>query len=136
MAKKKKAIRKQSQKKEKYPVHKHGFGANPQNINKSGANKGSKWKSTLLKELLTKPVDAEGLEILEEFKTQFPTIFSSDDNNKNYQLLMELRQLQLVFDKNPDVAQRAMNAIKDRIDGKPKQQVKVLGKQDVTVSFK
>ena len=116
-------------------IHKHGFGANPENINKTGANKGSKWKSTLLKELMTKSVDTEN-ELFDQIKEKFPKVFDAEDDNKNYQLMMELRQLLLVFDKSPDVAQRAMNAIKDRIDGKPKQQVKVLGKQDVTVSFK
>ena len=60
-------------------------------------------------------------ETFKEFADKFPTFFNSDSHEKNFQLFMELKQMSLVFHKNPSISQNAINAIKDRVEGRPVQ---------------
>ncbi|MCH2231666.1 MAG: hypothetical protein MK105_15130 [Crocinitomicaceae bacterium] len=92
--------------------------------NTTGANKGSKWKSTLLKDLMTIDLSKTEIETFDEFSSKFPGLFNSTPE-KNFQLYMEIKQISLVFNKNPNVSQNAINAIKDRIQGKPTQIVDI-----------
>ena len=103
-------------------IKEHGFGKNPKNINKTGANKGSKWNATLLKELLNIDLSNTDLEQFKELEQKFPNVFG-DNPEKNFHLFMELKQISLVFDKNGAVAQKAIDSIKNRIEGKPLQSI-------------
>lgn len=100
-----------------------GFDKNPQNINRSGANKGSRWNKSLLKELMTMELNGDELKQYETLKELFPKQFSQTET-KNFQLFMELRQMQLVFSPNGQISQKAITEIRDRLDGKPVQQIK------------
>lgn len=91
--------------------------------NVTGANKGSKWKGTLLKDLMTMDLSTAEMDSFKEFSEKFPSFFSDDNNDKNFQLFMELKQMSLVFHKDAKVSQSAISAIKDRIEGKPQQHV-------------
>lgn len=95
------------------------------NINRTGLNKGSKWKKSLLKDLLNLNITKTDDDQFKELKEKFPKQFDSIDNDKNYHLFMELKQMSLVFNKDPKVSQNAINAIKDRVEGKPNQSVYV-----------
>jgi len=90
--------------------------------NTTGANKGSKWASTLLKDLLTIDLSDSEIEQFKELKKKFPSVFNSNEQD-NFQKFMELKQISLVFHKNGAISQSAINAIKDRIDGKPQQYI-------------
>lgn len=96
-----------------------------QRRNTTGMNKGAKWKKTLLQDLMSADLSKSEIEQFNEFKIKFPSFFDSEDNSKNFQFFMELKQMSLVFHKNPQTSQNAINAIKDRIDGKPQQKVDV-----------
>jgi len=102
----------------------HGFGNFPAHINRVGANKGSKWKKNLLKELMIINLDQSELDQFQDLKAKFPSFFNSTED-KNFQLFMEVKQIGLVFHKDGKVSQRAINAIKDRIDGRPTQKIDV-----------
>lgn len=91
--------------------------------NTTGANKGSKWKSTLLKDLMTMDLTESEMDSFKEFTDKFPSFFDNEDKDKNFHLFMELKQMSLVFNKNPQISQNAINSIKDRIQGKPTQSV-------------
>ena len=99
------------------------------NIN--GANKGSRWKRTLLKEILTTALSDNETQLFNAIKQRFPRFFKGSEE-QNFQLFMELRQVQLVFSKDERVAQAAIREIKDRVDGKSEQLTKV----DVTTKGK
>jgi len=98
-------------------IHKHGFGANPQNINRSGANRGSKWNKNLLRDLLTVDLSKVNNKAFEKMKEMFPEFFDGS-KDANWQLFMEIKQLSLILHKDPRVSQAAIKEIKDRIGGK------------------
>lgn len=110
--------------------------------NVTGANKGSKWRKTLLADLMSLNVDDENAEYL-KLKAKFPKQFNMSEE-KNLQLFMELKQISLIFSENESVSQKAISEVKDRIDGKPTQysetksestiqplQFKIIGKDDI-----
>lgn len=85
--------------------------------NVTGANKGSKWRKNLLEELLTTPIGVDSED--EEFAKMvddFPQFFNGK-HETNYQLFIELKQLQLTQSKDDRIAQSAIKEIKDRIQG-------------------
>ena len=93
-----------------------GFDKRPENINTTGLNKGSRWKSTLLKDIM----EVEATEkAFEKFMSKFPNVFNGS-LEKNHQLYMELLQVGLLYSDDEKVVQTAIEKIKDRIDGKPK----------------
>lgn len=92
--------------------------------NTNGANKGSKWKRTLLKEILTTELSDRETQLFQSIKQRFPRFFQGSEE-QNFQLFMELRQVQLVFSKDERVAQTAIREIKDRVEGKSEQVTKV-----------
>lgn len=94
------------------------FKTNPERINRTGANKGARWRKNLLKNILTMPLGENEQEQFKKLKAQFPTYFKGDEE-KNFQFFMELKQATLVFSSDPKVAQTAIEKIKDRIEGRP-----------------
>lgn len=112
----------------------HGFGVHPDHINRNGANKGSKWKKTLLKDLMTADLNQNEIEQFEDLKMRFPSFFNSSDE-KNFQLFMEIKQIALVFSNDQKASQRAINAIKDRIEGKTTSNVNIDGDENNIIIF-
>ena len=93
--------------------------------NTTGANKGSRWNKSLLKELMTIPLSEEESEAtFYKIKDKFPTIFKSTEE-RNLQLFMELKQIALMSSTNEMTSQIAINAIKDRVEGKPNQPIEI-----------
>lgn len=111
-----------------------GFQVNPQNINKTGENKGSKWKSTFLRELLEVKLSESELEDFSVLAKKFPSIFDGT-NEQNLALYLEVRQISLAFSKDPNVAQRAIKEIKDRVFGKPVSIIEHTGKGGGPMEF-
>jgi len=99
-----------------------GLHVNPQNIDKTGAGKRSVYNKNLLQQMLLLPLNDEATKQFDALKKLFPNHFQGTDE-KNWQFFMELQQLNLVFHKNPNVAQKAMQEIRDRLDGKAIQKV-------------
>ena len=106
----------------------NGFQKNPDNINRTGANKGSKWRKTLLKDLLTIGVDEDNADF-NKLKNSYPKQFNMSEE-KNLQLYLELKQISLAFSEAEVVAQKAITEIKDRIEGKSTQIVET---KDTTI---
>jgi hypothetical protein len=79
--------------------------------NTTGANKGSRWNSSLLKDLMTVKLVGKDLEAFKELKEKYPKIFRANKET-NLQLFMELKQISLVFSDDDGVSQRAIEAIK------------------------
>jgi len=102
--------------------HSYGFKGNPENINKTGQNKGSKWRKNLLKDLLQTKIDANKDLEFKALQNRFPELFDGNES-ANLQLFIEVKQIQLCFDEDPKVAQAAIREVKDRIEGKPIQKV-------------
>lgn len=94
-----------------------GFDKNPQNINKDGLNKGSRWSKTLLQELISTNVNVQDNAAFVSLAKKFPKFFT-DGDEKGYQLFLELKQISLVFSEDEKVSQTAIEKIKDRIEGK------------------
>ena len=90
--------------------------------NTTGLNKGSKWNKNLLKDLLSVNVLAEDSTLFESLKNKFPKIFNSSDE-KNLQLFVELKQIGLIFSEVEAISQKAITEVKDRIEGKSKQEI-------------
>jgi len=86
--------------------------------NTTGANKGSKWQKNLFKKVFSMDLGVEDMAPFKKLEKQFPKVFK-ESPDKNYQLFLVLRQLSLVFSGDEKVAQRAITAILDRVDGKP-----------------
>lgn len=105
-----------------------GFDKNPQNINRSGANKGSRWKKNLLEEILTMPLqEYEDVEF-NDMVDKYPEIFNSSQKI-NLQLYLELKQIKLLQSKDERIVQAAIKEIKDRIEGQSVRQEKI---EDIT----
>lgn len=99
-----------------------GLQVNPQNIDKTGAGQRSVYNKNLLQEMLLLPMNDEAVKQFDSLKKFFPQHFQGTEE-KNWQFFMELQQLNLVFHKNPVVQQRAMQEIRDRLEGKAIQRV-------------
>lgn len=85
-------------------------------------NKGSKWKKSLLKDLMALDLTGSEQQQFNALKAKFPTFFEGTDE-RNFQLFMELKQISLVFNSDPKVSQTAIKEIKDRVDGKSNQKI-------------
>ena len=86
-------------------------------INRKGANKGSRWKKTLLEELMTVDLSTSEVDAFNSIKQRFPSFFNGS-HDQNFQLFLEVKQVSLSFSKDERVAQTAIEKIKDRIEGK------------------
>lgn len=91
--------------------------------------KGSSYlhKKTLLKIMLDTDITVHHLpEKLADFiRSEIPGFLETVERKFTIRQIMELVQLQLLFSRSDYVRQDAINAIKDRIDGKPMQMIKV-----------
>ena len=112
----------------------NGFENNPGNINKNGAPKGPRWKTTLLRTIMESPVLNDDDKLFHELKEKFPSLFKSSEK-ANYQFFMMLRLMALVFDKDPKISLKAIETVIDRIDGKPKQSLDLTGEQILPVRY-
>lgn len=90
--------------------------------NTIGLNKGSKWKKTLLSDLMTVDLGESEIKQFKAIKEKFPSFFTGT-HEQNFQLFLEVKQVSLVFHKDPKVSQTAIEKIKDRIEGKPVQKI-------------
>lgn len=111
------------------PIRDSGLEKYPENINRTGQNKGSKWRSTLLKELLEATNHNDDAAEFAEIKKSFPHFFSGSEK-KSYQFFLLLKQISHAFNKkDPNLSLKAIEAIMDRVDGKPKQSLDISGEQ-------
>ena len=97
--------------------------------NDTGMNKGHRWKKTLLKQLMSLELSESEQQQFIGLKNKFPSLFGESET-RNFQLFMELKQVSLAFSTDAKVAQAAIKEIKDRIDGKASQEVKVIGGEE------
>jgi hypothetical protein len=110
------------------------FDKYPENINRTGANKGSKWKSTLLKEIFGKINFNDETEAFAELKTKFPEFFTGSEK-QTYQFFMYLKLVSMAFDKDPKVALKAVELSINRVDGSPRQSLDISGEQIKPVRY-
>jgi hypothetical protein len=84
-------------------------------------------KKSLLKEILEIDITVQDLpqEFADKIRTRLPGFLENVEKKFTIRQIMELMQLQLLFSKSDYVVQDAINAIKDRIDGKPMQKVQI-----------
>jgi hypothetical protein len=102
----------------------NGLDKNPKHINRTGANKGSKWRKTLLMDIMALELNDTETVQFAALKMKHPKLFSGSEA-QNFQLFMELRQVSLIFSQDERVAQTAIKEVKDRIDGKSEQVTKM-----------
>jgi hypothetical protein len=84
-------------------------------------------KKSLLKTMLEVDITIQDLPVkmADELRTVLPGWFDNVERKFNMRQIMELVQFQLLFSKSDYVKQDAINAIKDRVDGKAVQKVQV-----------
>jgi hypothetical protein len=102
----------------------NGLDKNPENINREGANKGSRWRKTLLMDIMSLELNDSETVQFAALKSKHPKLFNGSEA-QNFQLFMELRQVSLIFSQDERVAQAAIKEVKDRIDGKSEQVTKM-----------
>lgn len=94
---------------------------------KQGASKTYLTKRSLLKMMLEQDLRVNDLPVglADRIRRVAPGFLDNIDRKFTMYQIMELVQLQLVFSKSDYVKQDAINAIKDRIEGKPVQKVQM-----------
>lgn len=82
-------------------------------------------KKSLLKHMLEVDITIQDLptKMADELRTVLPGWFDNVEKRFSLRQIMELVQLQLLFSKSDYVKQDAINAIKDRVDGKAVQKL-------------
>ena len=110
------------------------FDKYPEFINRTGANKGSKWRSTLLREMFGMINTYDDVEAFAHLKKTFPQFFAGSEK-QNYQYFMNLKLISLAFDKDPKVALKAMELSLNRVDGSPRQSLDISGEQIKPVRY-
>lgn len=103
---------------------KSGFVPNGKRKNKSQSYL---HKRTLLRDLLDTPITIFDLpqRMADYVRHKIPGFLENVERKFTMRQIMELTQIQLLFSKSDYVKQDAINAIKDRIEGKPMQKVQV-----------
>ena len=96
-----------------------GLQVNPQNRIQPYP-KGSKRPKAkkMLKKLLQLNVNVSNNKLFKDLKEMFPTAFEDDNEEMNLRVLLEMKQIVLAFSKQGNISQAAINAIKERVDGK------------------
>lgn len=94
---------------------------------KQGASKTYLTKRSLLKMMLEQDLRVNDLPtgLADRIRRVAPGFLDDIDRKFTMYQIMELVQIQLVFSKSDYVKQDAINAIKDRIEGKPVQKVQM-----------
>jgi hypothetical protein len=84
-------------------------------------------KRNLLKTMLDVPITVKDLptEFADVIRKKVPGFLDNVDRKFTMYNIMELVQIQLLFSKSDYVKQDAINAIKDRVEGKPMQKIQV-----------
>jgi hypothetical protein len=94
---------------------------------RSGKNKSVFSRRNLLKFMLEVDITAKDLplEIADMIRNKIPGFIEDIDRKFTLAQIMELTQLQLLFSNSDYVRQDAIEAIKNRIDGKPVQSIQI-----------
>ena len=102
-----------------------GFAPNGRRGNKGG--KSFTTKRALLKLMLEVDLTIGDLPtvLADELRARWPGLFEAVDKKFSWAQIMELTQLKLVLSKSEKVQQQAINAIKDRTEGRPMQKIQV-----------
>lgn len=113
---------------------KNGF-IPPSNVNKKG--KSYLHKKTLLRMMLETPLTVADLptHIADKIRLKCPGVFENVERKFTFYQILEVSQLQLLFSNSDYVVQDAINAIKDRVEGKPMQMVQVQGMEAEPTEF-
>lgn len=84
-------------------------------------------KRSLLKMMLEVPLTVVDLptELADAIRRKAPGFLDKVDRKFTFYQLLEMTQLQLLFSNSDYVRQDAINAIKDRVEGKPMQKIQV-----------
>lgn len=84
-------------------------------------------KKSLLKHMLEVDITVQDLptELADELRKVLPGFVENVEKKFTFRQIMELVQIQLLFSRSDYVKQDAINAMKDRIEGKPMQKVQV-----------
>lgn len=84
-------------------------------------------KKNLLKHMLEVEITIQDLPtcMADELRRMLPGVFENIESKFTMRQVMELVQFQLLFSRSDFVKQDAINAIKDRVEGKPMQKVQV-----------
>lgn len=96
---------------------------------KRSAPKGSSFvtKRALLRYMLEVDITVQDLPtvIADEIRDRWPGMFENVEKKFTWGQILELTQLKLVLSKSEKVQQQAINAIKDRTEGRPMQKIQV-----------
>tara|TARA_B110000037_G_scaffold201086_1_gene242164 strand:- start:295 stop:687 length:393 start_codon:yes stop_codon:yes gene_type:complete len=103
--------------------------------NTTGKNKGATWNKTLLNNLLNVQPVINNNESLNHLVKKFPALFNSNED-KNLQLLIELKQISLIFSDNEAISQKAIIEVKDRIQGKTTAITEIIQTEIKPLTFK
>lgn len=84
-------------------------------------------KRALLKYMLEVDIRVTDLPVkmADQLRAKVPGFFENVDKKFTMYQILEIVQLQLLFSKSGNVQQNAINAIKDRVEGKPLQKIQV-----------
>lgn len=84
-------------------------------------------KRSLLKMMLEVPLSVSDLptELADAIRRKAPGFLDKVDRKFTFYQILEMTQLQLLFSNSDYVRQDAINAIKDRVEGKPMQKIQV-----------
>lgn len=84
-------------------------------------------KRALLRYMLEVDLTVQDLptHMADELRKRWPGMFESVERKFNWQQILELTQLRLVLSPSEKVQQQAINAIKDRTEGRPMQKIQV-----------
>lgn len=84
-------------------------------------------KRALLRYMLEVDITVQDLPVViaDELRARWPGLFESVERKFTWGQIMELTQLKLVLSKSEKVQQQAINAIKDRTEGRPMQKIQV-----------
>jgi hypothetical protein len=95
-------------------------------------------KKGLLKHMLEVPITIQDLptKLADNLRKHFPGQFEHVNRRFTLRQIVELTQLQLLFSKSDYVRQDAIDAIKDRVDGKPKQTLAIEGAESEPAEIK
>lgn len=84
-------------------------------------------KRGLLRYMLEVDITVQDLPsvIADELRARMPGVFENVERKFSWAQILELTQLKLVLSKSEKVQQQAINAIKDRTEGRPMQKIQV-----------
>lgn len=102
-------------------------GFRPPAVNKKGKPGSYLHKRSLLKMMLEIPLTVSDLPtwLADDIRRKCPGFLDNVERKFTMYQIMEMTQFQLLFSQSDYVRQDAINAIKDRVEGKPMQKIQV-----------